>query len=261
MDVLFVLILTIIIVALSVVLVIHSKRKDIFNGNDVLTTCEALEVERVQRGRINIPIELLPATTKIEEKSLFEITDGTIIARISETIPAAAETVAKTVTNKALKNVELYKAVIPSGATLSKSKQMEGAMRGFYRGAKGIKGQANLVKVDPTQISKATKLANCVANIINIGSLVVGQYYMSEINSKIEALSKSINKISDFQEREFKSRILSLIALVGKISNFSSEILESDDLRNRKLHTLDDLEREGTQLLQQVNLTDELFNI
>lgn len=267
MDILLVVILTIIIVALIVVLVIHSRRKAIFNGNDVLsaeksasTTSEALEVERMQGGGITIPIERLSATTKIEEKSLFEITDDTVIARISETIPTAAETVAKTITNKALKNVELYKAVIPSGATLAESKQMEGAVRGFYRGAKGIKGQANLVKVDPTKISKATTVANGVANVMNVGSLVVGQYYMSEINSKIEALSKSVNKISDFQEREFKSRILSLIALVGKISNFSSEILESDDLRNRKLHTLDDLEREGTQLLQQINLAiDEII--
>lgn len=260
MDILLVVILTIVIVALIVVLVIHSRRKAIFNSNDVLssekstsTTSEALEVE-VQGGGITIPIERLPATTKIEEKSLFEITDRTVIARISETIPTAAETAAKTITNKALKNVELYKAVIPSGATLAESKQMEGAVRGFYRGSKGIKGQANLVKVDPTKISKATTVANGVANVMNVGSLVVGQYYMSEINSKIEALSKSVNKISDFQKREFKSRILSLIALVGKISNFSSEILESDDLRNRKLHTLDDLEREGTQLLQQINL-------
>lgn len=261
MDYFLVLIFAIIVIALIVVLTIYLRRKAIFNGNDVLCpeksasiTPETLEVESVQ-GEITIPIERLPATIKIEEKSLFEITDRTVIARISQTIPAAAETAAKTITNKALKNVELYKAVIPSGATLAESKQMEGAVRGFYRGAKGIKGQANLVKVDPAKISKATKIANGVANVMNVGSLVVGQYYMSEINSKIETLKKSVNKISDFQEREFKSRILSLIALVGEISNFSSEILESDDLRNRKLHALDDFKKEGTQLLQQVNLS------
>jgi len=266
-DYFLVLILAIIIVALLVVLIIHLRRKTTFNGNDIqsaeksaLITSDALGVECVHGGGITISIERLPATTKIEETSLFEITDGTVIARISQTIPAAAETVAKTITNKALKNVELYKAVIPSGATLAESKQMEGALRGFYRGAKGIKGQANLVKVDPTKISKASTMANGVANVMNVGSLVVGQYYMSEINSKIETMSKNVSKISDFQDREFKSRILSLIVRAGNISNFSSEILESDDLRNRKLNTLDDLEGEGTQLLQQVNLEiDEMI--
>ncbi len=258
----FLIILTIIIVALLATLVIKSRRKADSKGKDVLDTensaqitSEELRTECVQEGGITIPIERLPETTEIDEKSLFEITDRTVIARISETFPAAAETVAKTITNKALKNVELYKAVIPSGATLAESKQMEGAVRGFYRGAKGIKGQANLVKVDPTKISKATSVANGVANVINVGSLVVGQYYMSEINSKLENMTKSIDKISDFQKMEFKSRILSLISGVGEISQFSSEIMENDEHRKIKLTTLENLKGISTELLGQVNLT------
>jgi len=111
------LVITLIII---VVLVIHSRRKAIFNGNDLSaeksasTTSEVFGVERVQGGGITIPIERLPATTKIEEKSLFEITDSKVIARISETIPTAAETVAKTIINKALKNIELASSVVPS---------------------------------------------------------------------------------------------------------------------------------------------------
>lgn len=268
MDIIPVAISAIVIIALIVVIVIYSRRKAILKGDGVILSAEksasiasdVIVVERMQGGGIIIPIERLPATTNFEGKSLFEITDHTVIARISETIPAAAEVAAKIIANKALKNVELYKAVIPCGAILADSKEMDGAVRGIYRGVKGIKGHANLIKVDPSKISKATIVTNGVANVMNVGSLVVGQYYMAEINSKIEALGKSVNKISDFQEREFKSRIISLIALVGKISNFSSEILESNDLRNRKMHTLDDLEREGTQLLQQINLAiDEII--
>jgi len=59
---------------------------------------------------------------------------------------------------------------------------MPGAFRGFFRGAKSTKGHANLVKVDPTKINKATKIANIGANVMNVGSLVVGQYYMAEIS-------------------------------------------------------------------------------
>lgn len=262
MDNLLVIILTIIIIALIVVLVIYSRRKANFNCKDVLDTVnfdpitsEALGVERIQESGITIPLELLPATTEIDEKRLFEITDRTVIARISATIPAAAETAAKTITNKALKNVELYKAIIPSGATLSESKEIEGAVRGFYRGAKDIKGQANFVKIDPTKISKATTIAHGVANVINVGSLVVGQYYMAEINSNLETMNKNINKVSDFQDREFKSRILSLISRVGEISQFSSEIIEIDEQRNIKLITLENLKGNDTELLGQVNLT------
>ncbi|HGJ6010405.1 TPA: topoisomerase IV, partial [Streptococcus pneumoniae] len=78
---------------------------------------------------------------------------------------------------------------------------------------------------------------------------------MSEVNDKLQTMNKSISEIGDFQQREFKSKIFSLITRVGKISKFSSDILENDELRNRMLHSLDSIEGEVTQLLQQVNIT------
>lgn len=216
-------------------------------------------VEEDKPFEISIPVELLPESV-LDERKLYEIKDSNVIARINETVPALTNTVAKTVTDKGLQSVgEVYRAVIPSGATLTKSKGMEGAVRGFYSNGKGIAGQANLVKVDPSQLNKASQVANGVANVMNVASLVVGQYYMSEVNDKLETMNKSISEIGDFQQREFKSKIFSLIARVGKISKFSSEILENEELRSRKLHSLDNIEGEVTQLLQQVNITiDEL---
>lgn len=262
MDYILVIIPSIIIVALIAALVIKSMRKAKPSSEDLidtvniaLITSEVHEEDIVRESGIIIPVELLPVTTEIDEKSLFEITHPTVIARISATIPAAAEAAAKTITNKALKNVELYEAIIPSGATLAKSKQMEGAVRGIYHGAEGVKGHANLVKVDPTKISKTASVANGVANVMNVGSLVVGQYYMTEINSKLETMTKTIDKISDFQDREFKSRILSVIALVGEISQFSPEIMENDEQRNLKLISLENLKATATELLGQVNIT------
>lgn len=216
-------------------------------------------VEEDKPFEISIPVELLPESV-LDERKLYEIKDSNVIARINETVHALTNTVAKTVTDKGLQSVgEVYRAVIPSGATLTKSKETEGAVRGFYSNGKGIAGQANLVKVDPSQLNKASQVANGVANVMNVASLVVGQYYMSEVNDKLESMNKNISEISDFQQREFKSKIISLIARVGKISKFSSDILENEELRNRKLHSLDNIEGEVTQLLQQVNITiDEL---
>jgi len=68
-------------------------------------------------------------------------------------------------------------------------------------------------------------------------------------------MTKSIDKISDFQQREFKSRILSLISRVGEISQFSSEIMENDEQRKIKLTTTENLKGSATELLGQVNLT------
>jgi hypothetical protein len=98
-----------------------------------------------------------------------------------------------------LKGAELVKMDIPF-SRLTKSKDVVGAARGYIHGGKGVAAQANLSKVDMSKVTKATTVANGVANVMNVGSLVVGQYYMSEISAKLETMIKSIDKISDFQK-------------------------------------------------------------
>ncbi len=211
----------------------------------------------VQNGEISIPIEFLPITTPIEEKNLSEITDSMVISKISELIPFTTQIGTRVVSQNALnslKATELVKIDIPF-SRLTKSKDVVGAARGYIHGSKGVAAQANLTKIDISKATKAATVANSVANIMNIGSLVVGQHYMSEISSKLETMTKNIDKISDFQEREFKSRILSVITLVGEISQFNSEIMEDDDQRTLKLTSLENLKATATELLGQINIT------
>ena len=235
MDYIWIIIPLVLVVALIAALVLkwrgkgHSIDRDVADGRTLAPEAsEVLEIESVQERRISIPIVQLPATTVINEKSLFEITDHMVISRISAAIPAAAQTAANTaakaIVKETLNNPNMYLVKIPSGTTLVNPTR-KGVQYATYRGAK--KGLAEVVKPDITKMTKATTVANGVANIMNVGSLVVGQYYMSEISSKLETMTKSIEKISDFQDREFKSRILSLITLVGEISQFSSEIIEN----------------------------------
>ena len=206
-----------------------STLKNMNCSNDEQQNVSSLPIFTVEDDKpfeISIPLELLDERT-LDERKLYEIKDSNVIARISQIVPDLTNTVAKTVTNKGSQSVgEVYRAIIPSGATLSKSKDLEGAVRGFYSNGKGIAGQANLVKINPSQLSKASKVTNGVANVMNVTSLVVGQYYMSEVNDKLQTMNKSISEIGDFQQREFKSKIFSLITRVGKISKFSSDILE-----------------------------------
>ncbi|EJG6054921.1 hypothetical protein ARP37_003244, partial [Listeria monocytogenes] len=136
----------------------------------------SLTVEDDKPFEIPITLDLISERT-FDERKLYEIKDSNVIARISEVVPNLTNTVAKAVTHKGLQSGgEVYRVIIPSGATLSKSKDLEGAVRGFYSNGKGIAGQANLVKVNPSQLSKASKVANGVANVMNVASLVVGQY-------------------------------------------------------------------------------------
>lgn len=203
-----------------------------------------------------IRLETLPAESIPDQNKLVAITDSTILARVNNLVPELAQigNSARNTVQAVKKSGEvLYKVVIPNGAKLADSKSMHGAVRGFYRGADGIRGHANLVA---QQAVKGTEIvSNAVSSAMNVGSMIVGQYYMAQINSELEAIGDEIGKISDFQNNEFRSRVFSLVAHAKTIADFQIEILENDELRQSKISQLDSLEEECTKLLGQANLT------
>ena len=78
---------------------------------------------------------------------------------------------------------------------------------------------------------------------------------MTQINAELGEISEGIDKISEFQDNEYKSRVFSLVTQVKKIAAFQGEILENEELRRDELDHLNQLEDECTQLLGQANLT------
>lgn len=273
------------IAAIAVVVVCLLKRRATATSAESAKSTDLSLSSEMIGGELSIPIELLPATSQIDENSLVEITDHAVVARISQTLPDVAEIATRTLTinaantalqqtakvgnaavkaaNEAFQGGDIYRAILSPGRNLVQSRSMDGAFRGFARGAKNIRESANFVPVTaqkasevvPASISKTAKVANVAANVMNVSSLIVGQYYMSIIDSKLETMTRSISRISDFQDREFKSRILSVISLVGEISQFSSEILEDDSQREHKLSALEGIKATATELLGQVNIT------
>ena len=203
-----------------------------------------------------IQVETLPAEAISCESNLVEITDSKILARINDLIPNLAQ--AGNAANNAVQAVEtqgevLYRAILPAGAKLTNSREMEGAVRGFYHGADGIQGHANLVAVEGQK--GAAIISNTAVAAMGIASIVVGQYYMTQINTELQQISDGISKISNFQDNEYRSRVFSLVNHVKTIAEFQVEILENDELRLSKIAQLDSLEEECTKLLGQANLT------
>lgn len=192
---------------------------------------------------------------ELKNKRLVEITDKNILVHINHLIPSLFKT-ANAAMNVSiaskLSNGSIYQAILPSGAKLAASHSMNDAVRGFYLGENGIAGQANFKQVD---ISKMATISNSVAAIMNVASLIVGQYYMSEINSKLAVINDSISEIQDFQNNEYKSRVFSLVTSVKTIADFHEEILENDELRISKINSLERLQEDCMQLLEQANLT------
>ena len=255
----------VIAVAIAAGIIIYTKFKkcDSISSNDLVPgTSKAISgkdelAEIHQENELIIQMEMLPAEAIDDETKLVEITDSKVLAHVNNLVPGLAQ--AGNAVNNAAQAVQaangevLYRAVIPAGAKLTNSKAMEGAVRGIYHGADGIKGHANLVAVEA---QKGTAVvANTAAAAMGVASMVVGQYYMTQINAELSEISDGISQIQDFQDNEYRSRVFSLVAHVKKIADFQTEILENDELRLSKIAQLDSLEEECTQLLGQANLT------
>ena len=246
-------------IVVGVVLYLKNKQaKDEPENTAVAAIClsnSELKTSEVANELV-IQMELLPVEAIPDENKLVEITDSKVLARVNNLVPGLAQ--AGNAVNNAAQAAKangevLYRAIIPSSAKLTDSKAMEGAVRGIYHGADGIKGHANLVAVEA---QKGTAVvANTAAAAMGVASMVVGQYYMTQINAELGEISDGISQIQDFQDNEYRSRVFSLVAHVKKIADFQTEILENDELRLSKIAQLDSLEEECTQLLGQANLT------
>lgn len=211
-----------------------------------------------------------PPLEEDEERRLVRIEDSRLLAEIDRVVPVvsqaaaganAAARVGKMVEahNKAAESAgQLYRAIIPKGAELADSRAMEGAKRGIYHAGKGINGHANFVPVEQKQIDptlgKELVATNVASSAMNVASLVVGQYYMSQINGRLESVEKGIGEIAEFQDIEYRSKVYALVAAVKKSSSFNFEVMEDNELRLRELSYLKERENECAQLLGQANI-------
>jgi len=227
-------------------------------NTSLISSTKGTLAQNGQRDLI-VKFEDLPALTKTEEAALVEIKDQKLLARIDSAIPGTLQAVANAGAvnqyQQAVQNAgQLYQAIIPQGAVLSDSKAMQGAVRGLYHGADGIKGHANLVAVDGNMGGNLAAI-NVANAAMGVASMVVGQYYMTQINDQLGEINGELNKIGAFQDKEYESKIYALVAEVQKCSQFQVEIIENEELRRRELDHLMTLEHECSQLLGQANLT------
>lgn len=202
-------------------------------------------------SEVAIKVEELPLEAIENCEAMFEITDSKIIGYVSNLVPGLMQVA--TATNNAIQaNTKIvYQAIIPAGASLTKSSNMNSAFRGIYHGANGIKGHANFVPVNQTE--KA--VSNTISSGIGVTSMIVGQYYMTQINSELTKINEEISQISSFQSNEYKSKILALVIQIKRISSFQIEIMENEQLRNLDIDKLNNLEQSCIELLGQANFT------
>lgn len=210
-----------------------------FNNND-----ELLENES------NNKIILSKINTEDFNKmnSLVEIKDSKVLGHINNLVPELAKT-SNTINNAKKATEVLYQAIIPKGTKLCDSTEIKGTVRGMYLGDKGIKGHANLVAVDNSK----NAMRNAMASGLNATSMVVGQYYMAQIDSKLEKISNELSDIKEQQSSEFRGKIVALISQIKQSSKFQIEIIANEEFRVLELQKLNSIEHICIELLGQAN--------
>ena len=201
----------------------HPKNQNISISNS--STPPNLDI--CEKKDATIRFEPLPDDVLIDTSSLLEIKDPSVLSRIDSLIPGLIQ--ASTATNIAnqVTTQPLYQAIIPAGAKLSNSRDMSNAVRGFYRGSNGIKGHASFVAADQSSIA----INSLASSAINISAIIVGQYYMTQINTKLSEIDTVLSKITTFLDAEYKGKVFSLISQTKEISSFKAEIIENEELR------------------------------
>lgn len=247
----------VLIIAIYIFIVFKKNRLSIENFN-IEKRKDTRHLRKKLSNDLVIKIETLPIEAIKDENDLIEITDNKVLARVNNLIPGLIQT-GNTANNlilaaQATKNEVLYRAIISAGTKLANSNTMNGAVRGFINGSKGIQEHANFVAVEVNN-GAIPITPNSLVAAMSVASIIVGQYYMTQINSELKIISNGISQIQNFQNNEYRSRVLSLVTHVKKIVDFQTEILENDELRLSKILQLDSLEEECTQLLGQANLT------
>lgn len=262
MDNYFAIVIGIIVIAVAIVLIIYKKSKKSAGNQDdnfELTAPEGSDIAHSSVSNVEVQFDTISALTDEEQAALVEIKDPKLLARIDSVIPnafqAAANVGAVNQYHNAVRSAgQLYQAIIPQGAVLANSKATEGAVRGIFHGPNGIRGHADLMAVDSNMGSSLATLG--VANAaFGVASLVVGQYYMTQINAQLSEIADEISKIAGFQVKEFQGKIGALIAQVQKYSRFQFDIMGNEAERKNTLNQLPSLERECDALLMQANLT------
>lgn len=207
----------------------------------------------------DVRFEELSALSEAEEAALVEIRDPKLLAKVDNVLSGTLQILGNAGAvgeyREAVKAAgKLYRAILPKGAVLAESKSLQDAVRGIYHGAKGIGGHANLVPVEGIPGSGLAAM-NVASAGMSASAMVVGMYYMKQVNDQLGQIGGELERIAAFQDREYESRIYALVAEVQKCSQFQVEILESEELRKRELGQLKSLEHECAQLLGQANLT------
>jgi hypothetical protein len=163
---------------------------------------------------------------------------------------------------------------IMAGQNIRSAGQLLKGDKAFFSAAK--EGTENMLKVKGSDkvygiqmkgkaFSKQTQFKNegqlvegmAKNSLVNAGfnaaSMVVGQYYIAEINEKMETIQHDIKNISSYLDSEYQGKIDHIISKLKEIVDNKNEILNNEFSRDKRYDEISREEANCTILLGQAN--------
>lgn len=214
-------------------------------------------------SNLAVLLEQLPITYDVDKTSLIEITDFRVLSKINNLVPSASVTGATL--GNIIKNIKrngngetLYKVVLQKGGQLVDSKNLQGAKRAFTMVGNHIQENADLIPVDKV-VDKGAIVRNTAGAVMSVASMIVGQYYIEQVDKQLGLISDSISMVIDFLDIQYKSQVDSLMESVYSISKFQMSSIENEELRGRELDNIQILRRECQEFLNHAENRLETF--
>ena len=111
----------------------------------------------------------------------------------------------------------------------------------------------------PTDDQSTASIAGLMVGSAN---LMITLFGLKSISTQIQRIQNSIDEIAEFQDSEFRGKIMALLTQVNKYSTYSPEILKNSQLLNQETMQLENREHSCIELLAQtiITITKELKN-
>lgn len=127
---------------------------------------------------------------------------------------------------------------------LVKAKGQGNFLRGMFKRDNQFSGHAKIKSADATKAVEQVKgknaaIAKTAGASMQLASVVVGQYYMSEINQKLTVMSDDIHSLRRFQQTSILAQLGTMREALQILADNQSQLLADEKIRNNNLQKID----------------------
>ena len=217
----------------------RNKKQEELNKDVQLVEEQHSTTDKNNMSSLGVLLEKMSSICGLDVNSLTEITDSQILTQIDSVILAVGEI--KNTANTVIEEIkDTYRMVFKKGTQAASFNKM-----------------TKTKKISEKMADKSVLSANISSTVMAVAPMVVVQYYMNQVCTRLDLINESISKVIDFLDVQYKSRVASLMELVYNISKYQISSIENEELRGRELDNVQRLRDVCQTLLNQAETTLE----